>query len=196
MVSSLVSSVYVRLRSSAFKSNVATQATNVNGIRRTVIPTPENRKVAGFGAFARSGNRERRYRWTAGRTRQRRMCEACPTTSSAMQQSPITCPAPAHAVHPQGAESIPSHARRCNQIPTPALTYMHPVYLTQVGYSGSTSQSSAPNREIRCEFNSLISSCFARRSFPGILTCATNPWIAFLRNAIWTGSSVRSKFSQ
>jgi hypothetical protein len=47
VVSSLVSSVYVRLRSSAFKSNVAVQVVNVDGIRRTVIPSPENRKIDG-----------------------------------------------------------------------------------------------------------------------------------------------------
>jgi hypothetical protein len=48
VVSSLVSSVYVRLRSSAFEINVAVQVADVNGIQRTVIPTPENRKVRGY----------------------------------------------------------------------------------------------------------------------------------------------------
>src|SRR5947209_18799239 len=40
----------VRLRSSAFsrvRFNAAMQVTDVNGIRRTVIQTPENRKVGG-----------------------------------------------------------------------------------------------------------------------------------------------------
>jgi hypothetical protein len=47
VVSSLVSSVYVRLRLSAFKINVAVQVADVNGIRRTIIQTSENRKVGG-----------------------------------------------------------------------------------------------------------------------------------------------------
>jgi hypothetical protein len=47
VVSSLVSSVYVRLRSLVFKSMQAMQVTDVNGIRRTIIPSPENRKVDG-----------------------------------------------------------------------------------------------------------------------------------------------------
>ena len=47
VVSSLVSSVYVHPRSSAFTMNVAVQVADVNGIRRTVIQTPENRKVGG-----------------------------------------------------------------------------------------------------------------------------------------------------
>jgi hypothetical protein len=45
VVSSLVSSVYVHLRSSVFTINVAVQVADVNGIRRTVIQTPENREV-------------------------------------------------------------------------------------------------------------------------------------------------------
>jgi hypothetical protein len=45
VVSSLVSSVYVRPRSSASTINVAVQVADVNGIRRTTLPTPENRKV-------------------------------------------------------------------------------------------------------------------------------------------------------
>ena len=47
VVSSLVSSVYVHLSSSASKVNAAVQVADVNGIRRTIIPTPENRKVGG-----------------------------------------------------------------------------------------------------------------------------------------------------
>jgi hypothetical protein len=47
VVSSLVSSVYVRLRSSVFKIVVAVQVADVNGIQRTIIPTPENQKVGG-----------------------------------------------------------------------------------------------------------------------------------------------------
>ena len=35
----------IRLHSPAFKSNVAVQVVNVDGLRRTVIPTPENRQV-------------------------------------------------------------------------------------------------------------------------------------------------------
>jgi hypothetical protein len=47
VVSSLVSSVYVRLRSLVFKLNAMLRVTDVNGLRRTVIPTPENQKVGG-----------------------------------------------------------------------------------------------------------------------------------------------------
>jgi hypothetical protein len=54
VVSSLVSSVYVRLRSLVFGSafigiriSAAMQVTDVNGIRRTINPTFENRKVGG-----------------------------------------------------------------------------------------------------------------------------------------------------
>jgi hypothetical protein len=46
VVSSLVSSVYVRLRSSAFKINVAVQVADVKGIQRTVILTPEIGRLA------------------------------------------------------------------------------------------------------------------------------------------------------
>jgi hypothetical protein len=42
-----VSSVYVHLRSSASKSNVAVQVADVDGIQRTNVLTPENRKVGG-----------------------------------------------------------------------------------------------------------------------------------------------------
>jgi hypothetical protein len=35
----------IRLHSPAFKSNVAVQVVNVDGLRRTVTPTPENRQV-------------------------------------------------------------------------------------------------------------------------------------------------------
>jgi hypothetical protein len=40
----------IRLRSSKFigiRINTTVQVTNVNGTRRTIIPTPENRKVGG-----------------------------------------------------------------------------------------------------------------------------------------------------
>ena len=40
----------IRLRSSTFidiRINTAMQVTDVNGIRRTIIPSPENRKVGG-----------------------------------------------------------------------------------------------------------------------------------------------------
>jgi len=47
VVSSLVSFVYVRLRSCGIQINAVAQVVNVNGTRRTVIPTPENRKVGG-----------------------------------------------------------------------------------------------------------------------------------------------------
>ena len=45
VVSSLVSSIYVRLRSSAFIFDVAVQVADVNGIQRTIIPSSENREV-------------------------------------------------------------------------------------------------------------------------------------------------------
>ena len=51
VVSSLVSSVYVHPRSPAFTINVAVQVADVHGIRRTVIHTPENRKVGGSTPF-------------------------------------------------------------------------------------------------------------------------------------------------
>ena len=43
----LVSSVYVRLRSLVFGLNAAMQVADVNGIRRTIIQTSEKRTVGG-----------------------------------------------------------------------------------------------------------------------------------------------------
>jgi len=43
----VVSSIYVRLSSLVFRLGLLTQLADVNGIPRTVIPTPENRKVDG-----------------------------------------------------------------------------------------------------------------------------------------------------
>ena len=58
----------IHLRSPTFigiQINVATQVTNVNGTRRTVIPTPENRKAVNRGAPDSHRRGERSTRSTA-----------------------------------------------------------------------------------------------------------------------------------
>jgi hypothetical protein len=61
----------IRLRSPRFigiQINAAMPVADVNGIRRTVIPPPENRKVGGYGRFRWMGQKISRQR-QAGQVR-------------------------------------------------------------------------------------------------------------------------------